>query len=814
MDDILWPSHARRTIVSTSAPFQDSLASSSDATPRIFMASSTTTSSTTTSSHTPPSASPAAPLWERLGFADPHQLKRDIFLASLYNQGLRQRQQQPPSYRQAPPQPSSSPTSSVASSHVDADVMVDNNDVDEEDGDEGDATLHSEEDDLVVAAPPTTTTTLSSSREKEESSVSSTSTSPTSTQPPSFSNNYNKWNIQFCRTTISSFQQYVQYFAEQSQRQEEINNASPPLLDDHHNNNNEHQDLQLIHDALFSSETTSRAFKALLRCQYPTFQLADMVRDMERWIGQITIPTKIAFTDEISLRLLEANGKAGNVGRAMALLQLRTHYQFRPRRNEFMFCITSIQAAGLQYRTNTNNTNNNNDSSATLADSKKAHYYYDKNIYRTRAQQKQQQQQQQQTWQQDAMMMVEDPTRWLDAILLNMSQRQFPLDIEVANHMLLCFSSTGKSAKALHFFYHVIETKEPVVMRMNHKRTTTPTTASPSLAKLASTIMMTTTTTTTTSHPPASSPLKSAQPSSIPRGRRIRIKMSAPPPFYKVPSLAKNAKVHYWIPQAPRSSSRFILKQKTNTATTSTAPTAAGAAASSITTNKMVKRLRSELEVEPDFAVSLTAAFRFCDSLTMGCAGHEPVELDVTSYNLLIKACVNEGALFRALSLLQDTMPRQGVTPNAVSYNTVLVGLARVGDVTTMMDLWVLMQGSSHIEITSHTVKYMVEGMLNRGDVSGATSFVQAAFNQHVVLPPYPVHLQILEMALGLDLEYEARRHVQFIQQMWKWQRNAYHTSRQAQLVRLQQRQRKLSKAALQQLFQYFGYKLPESEFY
>mmetsp|Transcript_14990 Transcript_14990/g.34644 ORF Transcript_14990/g.34644 Transcript_14990/m.34644 type:complete len:109 (+) Transcript_14990:494-820(+) len=108
----------------------------------------------------------------------------------------------------------------------------------------------------------------------------------------------------------------------------------------------------------------------------------------------------------------------------------------------------------------------------------------------------------------------------------------------------------------------------------------------------------------------------------------------------------------------------------------------------------------------------------------------------------------------------------------------------------------------------------MVDGMLNVGNVSGAITFVQDVFNQYTVLPPYTTHLKILEVALASELEYEAKRHVYFLQQLWKWQPTQYHSPEETEKVQLAQRNPKLSKEALQHLFRYFGYTLADSDFF
>ena len=114
---------------------------------------------------------------------------------------------------------------------------------------------------------------------------------------------------------------------------------------------------------------------------------------------------------------------------------------------------------------------------------------------------------------------------------------------------------------------------------------------------------------------------------------------------------------------------------------------------------------------------------------------------------------------------------------------------------------------------SKETVEAIVDGLLNLGDVGSAITLVQDCFNQHSILPPYTTHLKILEFALGRSLVYEAKRHVYFIQQIWKWERNDYHSEEFSKLMTLVQKNPKLSKEALIKLFAYFGETLDESDF-
>ena len=98
--------------------------------------------------------------------------------------------------------------------------------------------------------------------------------------------------------------------------------------------------------------------------------------------------------------------------------------------------------------------------------------------------------------------------------------------------------------------------------------------------------------------------------------------------------------------------------------------------AAMISSKKSMTKL--ERELEHDWSLSLTAAFAFADSLTHGACGHDPIELNITAWNTLIKACCYRGAFHRALKILNETLPQKGVDPDSISYNTILAGLARV----------------------------------------------------------------------------------------------------------------------------------------
>lgn len=64
--------------------------------------------------------------------------------------------------------------------------------------------------------------------------------------------------------------------------------------------------------------------------------------------------------------------------------------------------------------------------------------------------------------------------------------------------------------------------------------------------------------------------------------------------------------------------------------------------------------------------------------MTYGACGHRPIQLDLTSWNTLIKVCCYRGAIFRALEILNQTMPQNNIEPDKYSYNTIMEALARV----------------------------------------------------------------------------------------------------------------------------------------
>jgi pentatricopeptide repeat protein len=503
------------------------------------------------------------------------------------------------------------------------------------------------------------------------------------------------WNVDFVRTTVQQYEYCLKYFYHQHQNGGSSRGSERgPTIDVS----------PKVHSLFLSSETTEHALRAMLRCRVPTSLLSHKVREWERHIGTLG---KTPLTDKLSLRMLEANGKAGNIGRAITLLSLRKSRNYSPQRSEFIFAITAIEAAGLYLRKNRN---------VFLSDKDQPS--------------------------------MDNPTRWLDAILLNMSQRDVPLTTEMANRMMNTYASTGKSGKALHYFYRVLRSPRDEDNDDDNE-----------------------------DYSDNQEPQEDASGHSARfqnRPVKVRLSMRPPPPYHKIPSQVRG---------------KLVRKPGTT-----------------------VRQLKLDRESDPDWSLPLTAAITFADSLTQGACGHDPIELNVISYSILIKACVNRGSLWRAMHIIDQVMPSNGVDPDVVAYNTLLGGLSKVGDVPTTREYFAQMLAKD-IKPTKYTIEAIVNGLLNLGDVATAITVVQDCFNQYSILPPYTTQLKILEFALGRGLSYEAKRHVYFIQQLWKWERNDYHSEEFCKMMEMTKKHPKLSKEAMHKLFAYFGEQLEDSDF-
>ncbi|CAB9500675.1 expressed unknown protein [Seminavis robusta] len=519
------------------------------------------------------------------------------------------------------------------------------------------------------------------------------------------------WDVDACRATANAYETYLLAMADGS--------TTTSIS-------------RLEQDALLATGIVDRALAVLLRCRFKPPKLAERVRTWERALGTVLLqpPQKQELNSRLTLRLIHANGKAGNIGRVLALLNYRTQHQYPPTLEEFEHAISAVEVSGWNLRAVRN---------VFLGDAKQPP--------------------------------LDDPTRWLDAILLNMSARDFPLTQELANRMLDTYSSRGRSGKAVHYFYSVHRT--PIIMDEDVEEVESDDDddddddSSDIIPGLNYANL----------------------PSKQPRPFKVRLKLKEPPPYHKVPTEAEG---------------KFLPTNNNNTRNDNQERA------------KSKGVLKVDRENDPDWSLPLTAAFSFAVSLTHGACGHEPIQLDLVSYNILIKTCVYRGALWRAMHLLDTVMPAANIPPDQRSYDSLLSGLARVGDVALMRKYYQQMISQPHnLTPSYYTVQCIVEGLLNLGDVAGAISVMQDFFNQHSVLPPVTTQLKILEFALGLDMVYEAKRHVYFIQQLWKWQPHyKYEEDAFIYFMKTYQQDPRLSKEALQHLFVYFGEKLEESDFF
>eukprot|EP00804_Cyclotella_cryptica_P009629 CCRYP_006301-RC/>CCRYP_006301-RC protein AED:0.25 eAED:0.25 QI:156/1/1/1/0.75/0.6/5/1622/800 len=611
-----------------------------------------------------------------------------------------------------------------------------------------------------------------------------------------------KWDYDFVRSAVDLYERHLHYvlnhlnskgFKEvNKQENDEQSTNSTLIFAGIHPSPEKCNDTEV----LVAASTLATAVRALTRSRLDTPLLSKRIRDIERLIGSIGWTP---ITEGLSYRLLEANGKAGNVRRTLALLELRRLRGYAPRETlddvanrdqdddsgnlqhmmpgekEFTHVITSIQSAQLPLRRS-------------------------RNIYLHES-----------TFSESSL---DNPTRYLDAILINMSQRGVPLRPHMAARMLNCYSSTGRTGRALHYFYKVVRDpieedgvyipgphpthlgKEGLEEWKNKRR-------GEGMGRLlvprdVSSNQTPKDSTGRTAYEELEAMM--ADDEEVNLKTRVRMNMHPPPPFHKIPSAVKGAPLFQSRDRSPFS---HMLSSQS--------PTEENQQPAAKPFKKPLTKF--EWELERDWSLSLTAAFAFADSLTHGACGHDPIELDLPCWNALIKACCYRGAFHRALKILNETMPQKGIDPDSFSYNTILAGLARVGDITTLRELLVNMT-NKNVPVDKYTVQAMADGLLNMGDIAGASSIVQDIFNQHDALPPYTTQLKIIEFALANGLIFEAKRHVYFIQQLWKWQPSPHHSKSFCSVMEATKRNPKLNKDALQKLFRYFGEDLNDKDFF
>jgi len=222
------------------------------------------------------------------------------------------------------------------------------------------------------------------------------------------------WDPQACTKAFNEYEEHLKYISsrlqQKQQQEQQTTNTSISFTDIAKKVHSDPKTFSSTQE-LVSPQIAEKAFKTILKMNIHTSVLSKRVRELERLIGSIRLTP---ITDSLSFRLLEANAKAGNVGRTMAILHLRKVKGYEPSITEFEYAIRSITSAGLYLRCN-------------------------RNVFIMESDQPG----------------IDNPTRWLDAILINMSSRNFPLTTALANRMLDCYAQTGRSGKAIHYFYKV-----------------------------------------------------------------------------------------------------------------------------------------------------------------------------------------------------------------------------------------------------------------------------------------------------------------------------------------------------------------------
>ena len=348
------------------------------------------------------------------------------------------------------------------------------------------------------------------------------------TSPQKVKRNKELWDINFVSSTVDDYVRHLHHIRKalvvEEERKEvmkikaellKLDNNAGGIDNDTTTNNMENiindNNISILTDTktitLLSSETTSLALRSLLRLNVHTTILSRRVRDVERLLGSIA---HTPLTDTLSYNLVEANGKAGNVGRVLALLHLRGKRGYTPvhvprkggshidknhqegrrdegyhRPSEFVWALTALRSSTLALReaggrtdlhrrrnnrnnnnnnsTNHHNTNNNNmntihfnEDNGRTRSSKHHHRNSYHSQHQHQHQQQQQQQQQQDHTQHQHQHPLDNPTRWLDAILLNMHERKIPLTTDIASLMLSCYACTGRTGRATHYHYKVV----------------------------------------------------------------------------------------------------------------------------------------------------------------------------------------------------------------------------------------------------------------------------------------------------------------------------------------------------------------------
>lgn len=273
-------------------------------------------------------------------------------------------------------------------------------------------------------------------------------------------NNYNtkhngkKWDYKFVRSTIDKYELHLRFVLDRlksnngNRQPLKIETSSSDLLSNIHPSA---EKCAATHK-LLSPKTLANAIRSLTRSKMDTPLLSKRIREIERLVGLIGWTS---ITEELSYRLLEANGKAGNVTRTLALLELRKRRGYAPREQDDR-TFSVVNKAGILKLVDDDDAARNETTSKipiergekefihaiTAIQSAQLPLRRSRNLYLHESS--------------FAESALDNPTRYLDAILLNMSQRGVPLRPEMATQMLACYASTGRTGRALHYFYKVI----------------------------------------------------------------------------------------------------------------------------------------------------------------------------------------------------------------------------------------------------------------------------------------------------------------------------------------------------------------------
>jgi len=625
-----------------------------------------------------------------------------------------------------------------------------------------------------------------------------------------------KWKINFhyeyVRLTVDDYERHLRYVLDHLQnsrddsQQQDTTTTTSQTADQLLSNIHPNQQKCTATHHLLSPSVLSAAIRSLTRCKIDTPLLSQRIRAIEKLIGLIGWTP---ITEELSYRLLEANGKAGNVRRTLALLELRRRRGYVPREHD----VRTFEEYNQDGSVNTTNSSGSGNGggivrgekefiqaiqsikSAQLPLRRQRNIYLHESSYAS-------------NMDQEEGLQLDNPTRYLDAILLNMHQRNIKLRPEMATQMLSCYASTGRTGRAIHYFYKVVRDEieedgvyikgpHPTHLGKDELEEWKESRRKEGMGVKIDGVESLDNSDDDDEEDGSKKKKKRTKP---------RMIMHPPPPFHKIPSHVEGASlVQNSDHQRPIS---FIKAPSWQTSSSQQQQSM-----NNTNNNRKTTKTKYEWEVDREWSLSLTAAFAFADSLTHGACGHDPIELNVGGWNCLIKACCYRGAFHRALKILNETMPQKGIEPDSVSYNTILAGLARVGDISSLKE-YLMNMTNKRVPIDKYTVQAMADGFLNVGDISGASTMVQDIFNQHDTLPPYTTHLKIIEFALSNGLIFEAKRHVYFVQQLWKWEPSPHHDERFIEMMEATKNNPKLSKKALQKMFQYFSEELKEGDFF